>query len=139
MNYVLKAALVSIATLVLFSCSKGNDRAPNIDPSTGKHPSGWAVAGTGGNHFTAYINGPSACYQCHGKDLNGGISNVSCFTASRSGITCHANGPGHPVGWAAADVHGAAAKALLAGQNGMPHCQVCHGSDFRSEERRVRL
>lgn len=131
MKYVLKAVLLAFAAVLLLSCSKGNDKASNIDPRTGKHPAGWAVANTGGTHPAAFLAGPSACYECHGKDMNGGISKVSCFSASRSGITCHSNGPsGHPAGWAAPDLHGAAAKALLAGQNGLPHCQVCHGADF---------
>ena len=121
------------ATLVisLFACSKANDRASNIDPSTGKHPSGWAVADTGGKHTAAFLSVPSSCYECHGKDLTGGISKVSCFSSSRSGMNCHAGGPsGHPAGWASPDSHGVAAKALLAGVNGMPHCQICHGTDF---------
>ncbi|MGB9082564.1 MAG: CxxxxCH/CxxCH domain-containing protein [Desulfuromonadaceae bacterium] len=131
MNYLLKAFIPVFAAVLLFSCSSGNDKASNIDPRTGKHPAGWAVAITGGGHPVAFLAGPSACYECHGKDLSGGISKVSCFSASRSGITCHASGPsGHPVGWAAPDVHGTAAKALLAGQDGLAHCQLCHGADF---------
>jgi len=131
MKCLLRFTLLSLVALSLFACSKSNDRVSSIDPSTGKHPADWAVAGTGGLHPTAYLNGPSACYQCHGKDLKGGISKVSCFSTSLNGITCHAGGPsGHPAGWAAPDAHGAAAKALFAGQNGMPHCQLCHGTDF---------
>lgn len=113
----------------LWSCSKGNDKGVVLD-SAGKHPSGWAAAGNGGAHPAKYIDGPSSCYECHGKDLAGGISNVSCFSASRSGINCHPDGPGHPSGWALPDAHGAAAKALLNGNNGMEPCQKCHGSDF---------
>ena len=131
MKSVHKSALVACLFLVASACSTGNDRAPNIDPRTGKHPTAWAVANVGGNHPSAYLAGPSACFECHGKDLDGGISKVSCFSASRSGIACHPGGPsGHPDGWAAADVHGAAAKAVSSGIRGFAHCQICHGSDF---------
>jgi len=130
MNYVLKAVLLSVSALLLVSCSKSNNKAPNIDPRTGKHPSGWAVS-AGGNHTTAFLSVPSSCYECHGKDLVGGISKVSCFSASRSGISCHANGPGqHPAGWSDAAVHGVHAKSAATGVDGLTHCQVCHGSDY---------
>jgi predicted CxxxxCH...CXXCH cytochrome family protein len=63
--------------------------------------------------------------------MDGGISSVSCFTAARSGINCHPDGPsGHPVGFLAPSAHGAAAKAMLAGRDGIAHCQVCHGLDY---------
>ncbi|GFO60480.1 hypothetical protein GMST_28050 [Geomonas silvestris] len=131
MKVLVKAILVSLAVLVVCACSKANDRASTIDPRTGKHAAGWVVANTGGSHPAAFLSVPSACYGCHGKDLKGGISNVSCFSASRNGISCHPGGPsGHPAGWAAPDAHGAAAKALLSGMNGLAHCQVCHGADF---------
>lgn len=126
-----RSAFAAVICLTLFACSKGNDRASNIDPRTGKHPDGWAVASTGGTHPVAFLSVPSSCYQCHGEDLKGGISSVSCFTATRSGMTCHASGPsGHPAGWASPDQHGAHAKALLSGTNGFARCQICHGADF---------
>ena len=130
MKYTLKAVLLTFAAVLLFSCSKGNDKASNIDPRTGKHPAGWAVVG-GGKHPQAYLSASSSCYECHGKDLSGGISSVSCFSASRSGISCHANGPGqHPAGWSDAAAHGAHAKSIETGADGLTRCQVCHGSDF---------
>ena len=122
-----RSGIILLMFISIWGCSKGNN---TILDTSGKHPAGWAVADTGGKHPLAFINGPSACYECHGKDLRGGVSAVSCFSASRSGITCHANGPGHPVGWAAPDQHGAAAKKISAGTNGYARCQVCHGADF---------
>lgn len=133
MNNMFKTVLFSLFALCLFACSKGNDKAVNIDPITGKHPSGWAAAGNGGLHPAKYHAGPSACYECHGKNLDGGISNVSCFNASRSGINCHPDGPalaGHTEGWSSPSAHGVSAKALAAGQDGFVRCQKCHGSDF---------
>jgi len=105
----MKTALYAALSAIIFAlcgCSSGNDSTTILD-SSGKHPSDWAVADTGGKHPSAYLAGPSSCYECHGTDLMGGISNVSCFNASRSGITCHAGGPsGHPAGWSDPDSHG---------------------------------
>jgi hypothetical protein len=111
-------------------CSKSNDTAPAID-RTGKHPAGWVVAGSGGDHPAAYIASPAQCVTCHGKDLLGGIAQVSCFSASLAGITCHPSGPSsHPVGFANPTIHGPRAKAALAGANGFSFCQRCHGTAF---------
>ncbi|NVN98349.1 MAG: CxxxxCH/CxxCH domain-containing protein [Geobacteraceae bacterium] len=124
------SALLLILGL-MFGCSKANENAPILNPVTGKHPAGWAVANTGGLHPAAYLKGPSSCLECHGKNMDGGISSVSCFSASRSGITCHPGGPsGHPQGWSAPNSHGAAAKAAYAGRFGFLHCSNCHGVDY---------
>lgn len=116
---------------LMFGCSKANDNAPMLNPVTGKHPSGWTVADTGGLHPAAYMKGPSACFECHGKNMNGGISGVSCFSSSYNGINCHPGGPsGHPQGWSSPRAHGAAAKAAYAGRYGFLHCAACHGADY---------
>src|SRR5512138_2726492 len=102
----MRIAAILIVLGVILGCSKGNDKAPAINPITGKHPSGWVDA-AGGLHPAAYIAGPSACFECHGKNLGGGISGVSCFSGSLNGITCHPDGPsGHPEGWSAPIKHG---------------------------------
>jgi predicted CxxxxCH...CXXCH cytochrome family protein len=127
----IRAALFLYLALLLLSCSKANDNAPSINPVTGKHPSGWVVEVSGGKHSKAYFSGPSACFECHGKNLNGGISGVSCFSVSFKGNNCHPGGPsGHTAGWSAAGAHGTSAKALAAGRDGLAHCQTCHGTDF---------
>jgi hypothetical protein len=125
-----RAVALSSLAVFLWGCGRANDAAPTIDKN-GKHPTGWAIADTGGSHPDSFIASPAQCRECHGKDLTGGISKVSCFSTSFAGIACHPNGPsGHPVGWAAPDSHGAAAKAASVGVNGLAHCQRCHGADF---------
>lgn len=114
-------AIMSLMCASLWSCSNGNDNSVVLDP-TGKHPALWAVATTGGAHPAEYILGPGKCVECHGSDLRGGISNVSCFSATRSGIGCHPDGPGHGAGFASAGQHGAKAKINLVS------CQVCHAT-----------
>lgn len=127
----MRLAAILIVLGVLFGCSNANDKAPNLNPVTGKHPAGWAVASTGGLHPAAYIAGPSACLECHGRNMGGGISGVSCFSSTYKGIGCHPDGPsGHPQGWSAPIRHGLSAKAVLQGRDGFSHCTVCHGSDY---------
>lgn len=89
----------------------------------GKHPANFATS-----HPTFALPDGSACTDCHGSDLRGGISKVSCFTASRNGTGCHASGPAfHPLDWlnrTGANFHGAAflANTLIRGLA----CTVCH-------------
>ncbi|MDA8413258.1 MAG: CxxxxCH/CxxCH domain-containing protein [Desulfobacteraceae bacterium] len=125
-----KRGLMLTMFVCMSGCSNGSNNSVVLD-SSGKHPAGWVVDITGGAHPGVFLASPSACFECHGKDLSGGISKVSCFSTSLGGFTCHPGGPsGHPAGWAQPDVHGKAAKALLAGINGLAHCQICHGVDF---------
>ena len=100
---------------------------------SGNSVPGWLVIPSGGTHTSSatldYIanGGNSGCTQCHGSDLSGGISKVSCF-GNPAG--CH-----HvPVsGWVAtppaAQQHGLSAKRAP-GSSGFASCQICHGRNF---------
>ncbi len=68
----------------------------------------------------------ASCTECHGDDLNGGISGVSCYA-------CH-SGPGgiagHPDGWASKSsdtFHGNYAN------NFKIACTACHGDDYTGD------
>ncbi len=124
--------LVSIAAVVVTALSFAGCSGPNsqstLDSFTGKHPSNWITA-----HPASFLNNPAQCYDCHGADIKGGISGVSCYSASFNGTACHPNGPsGHPAGWSAPDAHGAAAKSFpnAVATTGFPTCQICHAGDF---------
>ena len=97
----------------------------HVDASGNSIP-GWLTP-TGGTHANSatmnYIatGGSSSCTECHGSDLAGGISRVSCF-ANTAG--CH-HGP--IPNWNTAAVHGATAK-LAPGSSGFASCQICHGN-----------
>jgi predicted CxxxxCH...CXXCH cytochrome family protein len=94
-------------------------------------PPGWVVVPSGGQHATSatltYISngGTSSCAECHGADLSGGTSTVSCFENSAG---CH-HGP--IANWATPAVHGATAKQAP-GSPRFASCQLCHGADFRT-------
>jgi predicted CxxxxCH...CXXCH cytochrome family protein len=67
-------------------------------------------------------NGTSNCTECHGADLTGGISKVSCFISS-----CHHNQ--QVTNWSDPAVHGASAKRAP-GSSSFYSCQICHAKDF---------
>jgi predicted CxxxxCH...CXXCH cytochrome family protein len=120
-------ALAALFSIITMGCSDANKKTV-FDADSGKHPENWYT-----EHRTAYLTDPNVCSECHGADLHGGTSGVSCYSASFDGLSCHANGPvGHPSGWANPSSHGAAAKATPdpATTSGFSTCQSCHGADF---------
>jgi predicted CxxxxCH...CXXCH cytochrome family protein len=129
---ILHYGIVLLFMVTMWGCSQGNSDAPvTIDPTTNKHPLGWAVNGTGGTHPLAYFNAPTSCQSCHGlpSDPAGGISGVSCSNPGRSGVACHPSFP-HSPGFAQFSRHGSAAKDTASGVTGMAHCKQCHGGDY---------
>ena len=116
------------AASVVAGCSSPNSQV-FFDPNSGKHVAGWVST-----HPAQFLSDQSQCTPCHGADLHGGMSGVSCYSASFGGMSCHANGPGHadPAAWADPAQHGAAAKAAPnpAAMHGFSTCQICHGVDF---------
>jgi len=129
----LRRSTLSLILLAAFAgiAGCGSDTSPDTMVS----PPGWVVVPSGGQHAKSatltYIDngGITSCAECHGADLSGGTSKVSCF-GNPSG--CH-HGP--VAGWVAAppaaQEHGAAAKRAP-GNSGFASCQVCHGADFRT-------
>ncbi len=81
------------------------------------HPDNWYLKENHG--LTAMNLGKSSCSAgiCHGDDLTGGTSGVSCYA-------CHSTYP-HEKGWAYGDKHWQ--KVLEAGKE---QCAGCHGEDF---------
>ena len=100
-----------LLALLIAGCSK--QHGTPFDPDSG-HPSDFFST-----HAAAYLASVGACATCHGDDLLGGISTVSCFSASRDGRACHPGGPGgHPAGWLALHSATAPTQASL--------CAACH-------------
>ena len=110
----------------------GGDVVVNHVNASGNSVPGW-VTPTGGLHANSatmnYIanGGSSSCTECHGSDLTGGISRVSCFGNTAG---CH-HGP--IAGWVAVSPavqnHGVSAKKAP-GSSGFASCQICHGNNF---------
>ena len=106
----------------LWGCGSSNSDAPSF---LGTHPAGWEYPVS---HGLQYVAKPEQCTECHGKDLLGGISKVSCSTQ------CHVHKVPSGYGdWASA--HGKQAKgapAILPGGivSGFLSCQHCHGREY---------
>lgn len=113
------------ACAVVAGCSNGKDGLI-FTPGIG-HPDAWV-----GAHGAAAGNAERDCSECHGDDLMGGISAVSCFAPSLGGVRCHGSGPGtsHGDGWEGAGAHGATAKNAPGGSAGFSVCKECHGNDY---------
>ena len=95
------------STTLLFAltaCGSGNSSfAPTTD-SSGNHPANWNRT-----HKATAATSPASCTSCHGRDLAGGISNVSCMSPNPiNGLSCHATLP------------------VVAGQ-AVVTCVSCHG------------
>jgi predicted CxxxxCH...CXXCH cytochrome family protein len=85
MSQIRKAAvlgsLLLMGALLIVSCGTSNSKSP-FDADSGAHPAGWLPKG---HADAAKADGSSTCMECHGSDLSGGISGVSC-------LSCHVNG-----------------------------------------------
>jgi len=118
--------LTILATIGLMGCSTSNPDSPfSLIDETGGHPDGW----TTGHQPFAFPDG-SLCIDCHGDDLLGGISGVSCGTDSFGGAACHSSGPAfHPIDWVNRDATGNTWHANAYQNNvtvGGLTCEQCH-------------
>lgn len=108
--------LISILLFASFlaGCAERNPQAAfGVDG----HPADWRSL-----HGSRYISNTASCEECHGADLRGGISRVSCYSSEFEGMSCHSVGPsGHPEGWADPLLHGARAEQDFG------VCKFCHG------------
>jgi predicted CxxxxCH...CXXCH cytochrome family protein len=111
--------VISVCFFMLFislgGCgSERNDQAA-FDPNTG-HANDWLPGG----HMAAARSDPGSCSTCHGADVEGGISRVSCTSCHLGGATAV-----HPAGWVPVySMHGPYVKT-----NSTSACanQYCHG------------
>jgi hypothetical protein len=123
--------LAFLMLVMIAGCGTPNDKAP-FDAATQGHTADWIL-----RHAATQEANISSCAECHGADLAGGISMVSC-------TQCHLGGPYsvHPLEWgdqtalnhaaysestgavgcANINCHGA---SLLGGTTG-PSCSSCH-------------
>ncbi len=109
----------------LSGCGSSNSAAPVFQAA--QHVTGWETAVS---HGLQYVGDPNQCRECHGQDLLGGTSKITCNN------TCHVHSV--PVGpfysdWASA--HGDMAKGDPGVLNnhvisGYLSCQNCHGADY---------
>ena len=118
-SFILFAALAVLWT----SCADRKD--PNLPEEV--HPEEWMKASSEDFHGNKVaLTGLVSCPSCHGRDYQGGTSEVSC-------TSCH-NGPGgHPFGWldkTSENYHGAAVITA----EGYQECASCHGEEYKGKK-----
>ena len=69
-----KAFSVILVALFLFSCSFPSDNKSKYDP-----PEDHTVSKDGAKHKSGLKDPIENCVSCHGEDLRGGSSGVSCY------------------------------------------------------------
>ena len=106
--------LAGLLLAALWGCGSSSSDPPAFQAGT--HPAGWS-AGTYHGVVALDVVKREQCTECHGKDLRGGISKISCYT-------CHTVYP-HPAGWETPTQHGAQYLVDPA------QCRACHGQDLK--------
>jgi len=120
--FLIAAALAALVS----NCSTVNPESSlSLVDASGNHPDGWLTA-----HDSYAQPDGSLCMDCHGVDLAGGITGVSCSVSSFGGQSCHGNGPAfHPADWLNKNASGDTwhADAFQSGLqvNGL-ECVDCH-------------
>ncbi|GAB4238035.1 MAG: CxxxxCH/CxxCH domain-containing protein [Deltaproteobacteria bacterium] len=135
-GWMILAAAAAIAGCSTSASNGTGAGSVNHINAQGTSVSGWLTPSGPSNHSRSATNSflasgnAGGCTECHGADLLGGISRVSCMSNPSA---CH---HGTVAAWvasgSAAQQHGAAAKRGP-GSSSMYACQVCHGADFRTE------
>lgn len=128
-----KVQLLVLTLPLAFQACTEVDRGPVFDPVVG-HPAGWVS-----DHGKAALDDGNTCPECHGSDLRGGASELSCFTTQFEGVGCHESSAGqrHTTGWALASEHGQAAKGRPGVSSGMASCQACHGDNYEGGSSKI--
>lgn len=114
--------LLLVGSLLVISCGSSSSNSNAVfDSDTKSHPAGWLPAG----HMTAAQANIATCEECHGADLSGGISKISCTTCHLGGATSI-----HPADWSGSILtkHG-----LYVVANGTTACRndFCHAFDLK--------
>jgi len=109
---------VILGFMLLWGCSQKKNPVESVS-----HPKTWMQENSADFHGQIVVTrGYSDCQECHGKNLSGGESGVSCYN-------CHKTFP-HPADWmemGSSGFHG----AYIQSQNYDMHpCQACHGKDY---------
>jgi len=116
---ILPIIIMMVLAVMLSGCSTANQDSPlSLVDASGNHPDGWIAA-----HGQYAAPDGSLCMDCHGDDLAGGITGVSC---SSDAVGCHTGGPAfHPADWVNRSATGSTWHAD-AYQDGLLDCAGCH-------------
>ena len=112
-----RAILACALPLVLFTaCGTPNEQAP-FDSDAQAHTSAWIS-----EHSAAANASTTTCAGCHGENLDGGISAVSCTACHLGGTTAK-----HPTTWTSPIAYDHSQYVALQGSSGCANAN-CHGT-----------
>jgi len=134
MSQIMTRAWIGIAivslVVMLTGCGASTENSNNVFNNEERHGEG-SEAGEIAWHVDAARADVNGCRECHGQDLLGGISNVSCSSCHVNGIatmtgcvSCHAAPPSGTTAPNRAGAH--AAHNALAQVTGV--CDSCHNN-----------
>lgn len=117
MKKILYLSTILIISSFLFFCSTDKSPLPSVT-----HATGWNLTTSDEFHGAKVISaGYQSCKTCHGEDLTGGETQISCFE-------CHQTYP-HLENWnqlGSSDFHG---QFIREDNWSLASCQSCHGED----------
>src|ERR1039458_7283864 len=115
------AVLLILSSLSVTSCNKPYSANSNANQNGMVKPSQLyfphAVEFKLKNHGDGYSKDKAQCQSCHGADLKGGSSKISCNQ-------CHTLFP-HPEHWREGEQHGKTFKGLDSASR-IENCLICH-------------
>lgn len=76
-HIILSFSLISLLSISLIDCNQSNPVSSG--GGSGNAPTDHTVSFGGANHKPGYLNASTNCVSCHGSDLKGGSSPVSCY------------------------------------------------------------
>ncbi len=120
MKIYLKTIMALFCIVILLSgCSEDKNPMPSES-----HPDGWNTATADNFHGSKVLEtNYASCKSCHGTDLKGGKSGVSCFT-------CHQTYP-HPDEWTQFNSDSSHAAYIKETTGAIDYCKNCHGDDLQ--------
>ena len=140
----LYVCLVSVIALGLSACSSGSDSGEVFVAGDAGHMENWAniaflrtdvFHGSEVKDLSAASGATDAeisvdlCAECHGADLDGGISGVSCASCHR-GADGAVQRPHHPIAWSLAEDDRVHFHAGYASEFPTSCAGFCHGDDL---------
>lgn len=116
--------IVALPLLILVACSDPQNAPTGVSEKVSVHEPGWSVPAAPRFHgavLSAKTFDASECRSCHGSQLDGGISEVSCKQ-------CHTSYP-HPANFVPA--HSGYIKSI---NYNITSCKGCHGQDYGTKK-----
>lgn len=123
MKTSIRGLLAALALFSLAACGDTRSETNNFSVEAKKHPANWVLS----QHKQEALANLEGCFECHGTEGNGGISNIACNS-------CHLGGPlnVHPEEWGVGGVNVTNNHGEYLGTHTGTTCSTvyCHGVNW---------